>query len=81
MPSITSDGTTSRIVSRLGAGAGVVTTRGHVHFVVTEFGIADLHGRTVRDRAQSLVRIAAPQFREHLAREAADLYGFRLLVD
>jgi acyl-CoA hydrolase len=78
LPSTAADGAISRIVSRLESGAGVVTTRGDVHYVVTEFGVADLHGRTVRERAQRLIRVAAPQFRERLAREAADLYGFRL---
>ena len=51
-------------------GAGVVTTRAHVHFVVTEHGVADLHGRTLRQRAAALVAVAAPQHREALAAAA-----------
>lgn len=71
-------GRVSKIVTQLARGAGVVTTRGDVHFVVTEFGVAALHGRTVRERAQNLVRVAAPQFREQLCREAHEVYGLRL---
>jgi acetyl-CoA hydrolase len=71
-------GRVSKIVSQLARGAGVVTTRGDVHFIVTEFGVAALHGRTVRERAQNLVRVAAPQFREQLCREAQEVYGLRL---
>lgn len=78
LPSVALAGAQSRIVSRLTPGAGVVTTRGDVYYVVTEFGIASLHGRTVRERAQALLDIAHPAFREQLAREAADAYGFRL---
>jgi acyl-CoA hydrolase/RimJ/RimL family protein N-acetyltransferase len=59
----------SRIVPRL-AGAGVVTTRGDVHYVVTEYGIADLWGRNVRERAMALINIAHPKFREELLAEA-----------
>jgi len=47
-------------------GAGVVTTRGDVHYVVTEFGTAYLHGKTIRQRAEALIRIAHPDFREEL---------------
>ncbi len=47
-------------------GAGVVTTRNHVHYIVTEYGVADLFGKTIRQRVQALVNIAAPQFREEL---------------
>jgi acyl-CoA hydrolase len=57
-----------RIVASLRAGAGVVTTRAHVHFVVTEYGIADLYGRTLDERARALVAIAHPDDRESLAR-------------
>ena len=65
-------------MAQLSAGSGVVTTRGDVYFVVTEYGIAALHGRPVWERAQALINIAAPQFREQLARDAQALYGFRL---
>jgi acyl-CoA hydrolase len=57
-----------RIVPSLKSGAGVVTTRGHVHFVVTEYGVADLYGKTLNQRAQALIEIAHPEDREALAR-------------
>jgi acyl-CoA hydrolase len=64
------DGTISRIVPLLKAGAGVVTSRGDVHYVVTEYGVAYLHGKTLRQRAEALIEIAHPAFREDLRREA-----------
>src|SRR6185503_4689134 len=64
------NGTISRIVPRLKPGAGVVTTRADVHYVVTEHGVAYLHGKTVRERALALIHIAAPQFREELMKAA-----------
>jgi acyl-CoA hydrolase/RimJ/RimL family protein N-acetyltransferase len=66
------DGTVSRIVSRLKSGAGVVTTRADVHYVVTEYGVASLHGKTVRERTLALIHVAAPQFRDELLREARE---------
>jgi len=77
LPSTTrrSDGTmVSRIVPMLTAGAGVTTTRNHVHTVVTEFGAAHLYGRNIRQRARALIDIAHPDFREALARQAHELY-------
>ena len=74
LPSTAARGEVSRIVAELRPGAGVVTTRGDVHHVVTEYGIADLHGRTLRDRAQALIRIAHPHFREKLEAAARRLY-------
>jgi 4-hydroxybutyrate CoA-transferase len=69
------DGTRlSRIVSTLKVGAGVTTSRNHVHYVATEFGIADLYGKTIRRRAQELIDIAHPDFREDLERKAKELY-------
>ncbi len=59
----------SRIVSSLQNGAGVVTTRSHVHHVVTEYGIADLFGKTLGERAKALISIAHPQDRENLTSE------------
>lgn len=63
----------SRIVPMLTQGAGVVTTRNHVHYVVTEYGAADLHGKTIRKRARSLIDIAHPDFREGLEQQATEL--------
>jgi 4-hydroxybutyrate CoA-transferase len=59
-------GTISRIVPTLSTGAGVVTSRGLVRYVVTEFGVAYLHGKTIRERAKALIEIADPNFREQL---------------
>jgi acetyl-CoA hydrolase len=64
----------SRIVPTLKQGAGVVTTRNHIHYVVTEYGIADLYGKTIHERAQSLIDVAHPQFREELTKEAKALH-------
>ena len=73
-PSTARDGIVSRIVAQLTPGAGVVTTRGDVHYVVTEHGVASLHGRTIRDRALGLIAIAEPKFRPELIREAKRLH-------
>lgn len=89
LPSTAKGGTVSRVVSRLSAGAGVVTTRGDVHYVVTEHGIAYLHGKSVQERALALISIAHPDFREGLLREAIEAryvraeladYGGRIMV-
>lgn len=68
LPSRTSRGE-RRIVSRLRPGAGVVTTRAHVHYVVTEHGVAELYGKTLSERARALIAIAHPGDRDELARE------------
>src|SRR5208337_2625019 len=60
------NGTISRIVPMLSPGAGVVTSRGLIRYVVTEYGVAYLHGKTIRQRAQALIEIAHPSFREEL---------------
>ena len=65
----------SKIVPFLKEGAGVVTTRAHVHYVVTEYGIADLYGKNIAQRARSLIAIAHPDHRETLERKAYELYG------
>jgi acyl-CoA hydrolase len=65
MPSTAKDGGVSRISSLL-SGAGVVTSRGDVHYVVTEHGVAYLHGKTLRQRAEALIAIADPAFRDQL---------------
>ena len=74
LPSTTSKGD-SRIVSHLKPGAGVVTTRAHVHFVVTEHGIADLCGKNLRQRAAALIAIAHPSHRDALTAEARRRFG------
>ncbi|MBS1702671.1 MAG: acetyl-CoA hydrolase/transferase family protein [Armatimonadetes bacterium] len=75
LPSTTKKGV-SRIVSTLKPGAGVVTTRAHVHYVVTEFGAVNLHGKNLRQRAEALIGIAHPDHRERLAREAHELFNY-----
>lgn len=70
LPSTARDGEFSRIVPALAPGAGVTTTRGDVHYVVTEFGVANLYGKTVRQRAQELIEIAHPDFRPELEQYA-----------
>lgn len=70
LPSTSPDGLTSRILPLLPEGAGVVTSRGDVHYVVTEYGIATLRGRSLRERALELIQIAHPKFREQLRSEA-----------
>jgi RimJ/RimL family protein N-acetyltransferase len=70
MPSTAKGGTISRIVPRLTEGAGVVTTRGDVHYVVTEYGIAYLHGKSIRERVMDLIHIAHPKFRKELVQAA-----------
>jgi len=67
MPSTTSKGL-SRIVPFLKEGAGVVTTRGHVHWVVTEYGIVNLFGKSLKQRAKALISLAHPDHREMLER-------------
>jgi 4-hydroxybutyrate CoA-transferase len=64
----------SRIVGMLKQGAGVVTTRNHVHYIVTEYGIADLYGKTIRQRAHALINIAHPDFRDELTYQARELH-------
>ena len=70
LPSTASGGKVSRITPILTPGAGVVTSRGDVHYVVTEYGIANLHGKTIRERAMALIHIAHPDHREKLMEEA-----------
>ncbi|MEM1189809.1 MAG: acetyl-CoA hydrolase/transferase C-terminal domain-containing protein [Pseudomonadota bacterium] len=78
LPSTARDGTLSRLVTTLAAGAGVVTTRAQVDYVVTEYGIAELRGRSLSERARDLIAIAHPRFREALAREARDVLKLSL---
>ncbi len=73
LPSTAKDGTISRITPQIKAGAGVVTTRAHVRTVVTEYGVAELFGRSLRERAAALIAIAHPDHRDRLRSEAARL--------
>ena len=77
LPSTTTlrDGTLiTRIAAMLQPGAGVVTSRNHVRYVVTEYGVADLYGKTIRQRAQQLIMIAHPHFRADLSKQARELH-------
>jgi acyl-CoA hydrolase len=72
LPSTAARGKVSRIVPTLAAGAGVVTTRGHVHWIVTEYGAVNLFGKSLRQRAEALISISHPDFRAELRRAFAD---------
>jgi 4-hydroxybutyrate CoA-transferase len=72
LPSTAKDGEVSRIVPFLKKGAGVVTSRADVHYVVTEYGAVNLHGKNLRERARALTKIAHPHFRDELERAAHD---------
>lgn len=72
LPSTTQDGSKSRIVPFLDKGSGVVVTRADIHYVVTEYGAAYIHGKSIRDRAIALINIAHPKFREELLEMAKD---------
>ena len=72
LPSVTGKGI-SRIVPSLKPGAGVVTTRSHVHYVVTEYGVANLYGKTIKQRVKALTEIAHPDFRESIERDYFNL--------
>ncbi len=74
LPSTTKDFSISRIVPTLKQGAGVVTTRGDVHYVVTEYGVAQLFGKSIQERARALINIAHPKFRDELTKFAKEVY-------
>ncbi len=74
LPSTTKDLKHSRIVPTLRPGAGVVTTRGDVHYVVTEYGVAHLFGKSIQERARALINIAHPKFRDELTEFAKKTY-------
>jgi 4-hydroxybutyrate CoA-transferase len=78
LPSTAAGGTISRIVPELNNGAGVVTTRGHVHWVVTEHGAVNLHGKTLAERGRLLVSVAHPDFRGELVEKLKGLRRFLL---
>jgi acetyl-CoA hydrolase len=73
LPSTARGGAVSRLSAELQPGSGVVTTRGDVHWVVTEYGAANLFGLTIRERARKLIELAHPQFRAQLERDAFGL--------
>lgn len=75
MQSVTKNGE-SKIVPVLKSGAGVTTTRAHIHFVVTEFGVADLFGKNLRQRAKALIDIAHPDHREELRKQAFERFKY-----
>ncbi len=74
LPSTTKDGKISRIVAHITEGGGVVTSRGHVSYVVTEFGIASLQGKSIRERTLELIKIAHPKFRDKLLNDVREHY-------
>jgi acyl-CoA hydrolase len=74
LPATAAGGTVSRIAASLQDGAGVVTTRAHVQTIVTEYGVAELHGRSIAERARALIAIAHPDFRDRLASTARELH-------
>ncbi|MDX5428297.1 MAG: 4-hydroxybutyrate CoA-transferase [Bacteroidota bacterium] len=73
LPSVTAKGE-SKIVPILKPGAGVVTTRAHVHYIATEYGVANLYGKSIKDRIRALINIAHPDHREDIERQAKDYY-------
>jgi 4-hydroxybutyrate CoA-transferase len=76
LPSTAAKGKVSRIVPELNIGAGVVTTRGHVHWIVTEYGAVNLHGKTLRERAELLISISHPDFRKELQNKISEIRHF-----
>lgn len=76
IPATAAKGAASRIVPELKPGGGVVTTRGHVHWVVTEFGAVNLHGKTLRERGEALISISHPDFRAELRKTLAKIRHF-----
>ncbi len=72
LPSTTDDGKKSRIVPYHYPGSGIVVTRGDIHYVVTEYGVAYVHGKSIRDRAMALINIAHPDFRDELLEKAKE---------
>ena len=73
LPSTTKDGNMSRIVTQIKPGAGVVTNRADVHYVVTEYGVAQLFGKSIRERVKELISIAHPKFRDELQKYAREI--------
>lgn len=80
MPSRAAKGKISRVTSAFAPGQAITTTRNDVNYVATEYGVAKLWGKTNNARATELINIAAPEFREQLAKDARDIYGFRVKI-
>lgn len=78
LPATAAGGKVSRIATELNPGAGVVTTRGHIHWIVTEYGAVNLHGLTLRQRGEALISIAHPDFRPDLRRALSQIRHFAL---
>ena len=78
LPSTAKHGQLSRIVTTLDAGAGVVTTRAHVQYIVTEYGIANLRNKSLRERAKALIEISHPDFRDELTESFHKTWGIHL---
>lgn len=78
LPSTAKHGQLSRIVTTLDAGAGVVTTRAHVQYIVTEYGIANLRNKSLKERAKALIEISHPDFRDELTESFHKAWGIRL---
>lgn len=78
LPSTNKAGTISRIVAKINDGSCVTTSRNDVHYIVTEYGIANLRGKTIRERAISLIEIAHPNFHDKLKTEFSDLSGYEI---
>ena len=74
MPSVTNKGV-SKIAPVLNAGAGVVTTRAHMHYFVTEYGAVDLYGKSLQERAKAIISVAHPDHREALEKAAFERFG------
>ena len=75
LPSTTKDGKISKIVPMLKQGAGVVTSRGDVHYIVTEYGVAHLFGKTIQERAKALIEISHPKFRDELLKYSKEVFN------
>ncbi len=76
-PATAKNGELSRIVPTLAPGAGVVTSRGDVHYVATEYGVVNLRGKSIRQRARALINIAHPKFRDDLEHFAYEQHFFK----
>jgi len=78
LPSTAKNDTISRIVPLLSPGSGVVTTRAHAHYIITEYGVAKLFGKSLRERAKELIKIAHPKFREDLEKQTREIWDLKI---